>query len=415
MPSEPARAYVWVWLPGTTDPVVAGVLEPVGELFEFTYGRSYLERPDAIPLYLPELPLQPGRQRPPGGLRVAGVIQDAAPDSWGQRILMHRLLGRARREDDPADLGLLTYLLESTSNRTGALDFQASPEEYVMRASGGTLEELLTAAERFDAGESLSPELDQALLGGSSLGGARPKAPLTDGGRQLIAKFSSVDDHYPVVKAEGLAMDLAKRADLTVANTEVVECRGRDVLVVERFDRTATSAERRGMVSALTILELDEMNGRYASYYDFADAIRARFVNAKATLRELFSRVVFNICIGNTDDHARNHAAFWDGNMLELTPAYDLTPIVRSGGEARQALAIGRDGYQMSQLAGCIPYAETYLLSTTEAKEIIDSQLEVINTEYDEAADAARLTRVERNDLWGSAILNPYALEGLPN
>ncbi|HUY65099.1 MAG TPA: HipA domain-containing protein [Acidimicrobiales bacterium] len=412
MPSEPARAYVWAWLPGATEPVVAGVLEPAGELLEFTYGRGYLERSDAIALYLPELPLQPGRQRPPGGMRVAGVIQDAGPDSWGQRVLMHRLLDRARRQDDPAELGVLTYLLESASNRTGALDFQASPEEYAARESGGTLEELLTAAERFDAGEPLSPELDAALLGGSTLGGARPKATLVDEqGRQLVAKFSSVDDRYPVVKAEGLALELARRVGLTVANTEVVECLGRDVLIAERFDRTAVPGERRMMVSALTILELDEISGRYATYYDLADVIRARFVNAKTTLRELFSRIVFNICIGNTDDHARNHSALWDGKLLELTPAYDLTPIVRTGGEARQAMAIGRDGYQMSQLAGCVPHAETYLLSPAEAKEIIDGQLEVIRTQCREAADAARLTKVERDNLWGSAILNRYALD----
>ncbi|HEY1827639.1 MAG TPA: type II toxin-antitoxin system HipA family toxin [Acidimicrobiales bacterium] len=414
MPSEPARAYVWTWLPGATDPVVAGVLERAGDLFEFAYGRSYLDRSDAIPLYLPELPLAPGRQRPMRGLQVAGVIQDAAPDSWGQRVLMHRLLGRARREDDPMDLGLLTYLLESTSNRTGALDFQASPEEYVARPSGGTLEEMLTAAERLDAGEPLSPELDAALLGGSSLGGARPKTALTDRGRQLIAKFSSVDDRYPVVKAEGLAMELARRVGLMVPPGEVRECLGRDVLVVERFDRTETLGERRATVSALTILELDEMYGRFATYYELADVIRARFINAKVTLRELFSRIVFNICVGNTDDHARNHAAFWDGNALELTPAYDLTPIVGSGGETRQAMAIGRDGYQMSQLAGCIPCADTYLLSAAEATEIIDAQLDVINTQFGEAADAARLTTLERANLWGSAILHPFAVEGYP-
>ena len=169
------------------------------------------------------------------------------------------------------------------------------------------------------------------------------------------------------------------------------------------------------MVSALTMLGLDEMNGRYATYVDLADLIRARFVTAKSALRELFSRVVFNICVGNTDDHARNHAAFWDGRMLELTPAYDLTPFVRTGGEARQAMAIGRDGYRMSNLAGCIPHAESYLLSAGEAWEIIDGQLEVIRTQYREAADMARLTKVEREDLWGSAILNPYALEGYPS
>lgn len=78
------------------------------------------------------------------------------------------------------------------------------------------------------------------------------------------------------------------------------------------------------MVSALTMFALDEMMARYASYEDFAELIRHRFSDAATTLREVFSRLLFNVLCGNTDDHARNHAAFWDGRILELTPAYDL-------------------------------------------------------------------------------------------
>jgi serine/threonine-protein kinase HipA len=395
-------------------PVVAGLLEPAGELIDFTYGRSYLDRPDAIPLYLPELPLQLGRQRPRAGLRAAGVISDAGPDSWGRRVVMHRLFGHARSDDDLAELSVLTYLLESASDRTGALDFQESPDVYVPRQTGGTLEEMLTAADRLEAGEPLSPELDAALLGGSSLGGARPKATLDDNGRRLIAKFSSQTDTYPVVKAEGLALELARRVGLVTPDSEVIECLGRDVLIVERFDRTHTPGERRMVVSALTILELDELAGRHATYYDLADVIRERFTEPKQTLRELFSRIVFNICAGNTDDHARNHAAFWDGSTLELTPAYDITPQLRSGGEASQAMAIGRDGYRMSQLVGCVKNADTYLLSSLEAIEIIEHQVEVIKSQFAEAANKVQLSQAQRNLLWGRAFLNPYSLEGFP-
>ena len=177
MNSEPDRAYVWAWLPGAVEPVVAGVLEADGALVVFTYGRSYLERPDAVPLYLPELPLEPGRQRPPGGLRVAGVIQDAGPDSWGQRVLMHRLVGRARRGDDPAELGPLTYLLESASDRTGALDFQTGPDEYVPRDSAGTLEELLTAAGRFEPVSPSRPNWTPPSLAARRWGERVPKRP----------------------------------------------------------------------------------------------------------------------------------------------------------------------------------------------------------------------------------------------
>lgn len=114
-------------------------------------------------------------------------------------------------------------------------------------------------------------------------------------------------------------MELARRAGLEVASVELTEALGKDVLLVERFDRPA-SGGRRALVSALTILGLDEWGGRYASYETLADEIRARFADPRATLRELFSRLTFNILAGNTDDHARNHAVFWDGADLTLTP-----------------------------------------------------------------------------------------------
>ncbi len=243
--AAPTRAYVWVWLPGATEPVVAGVLEASGDIIYFNYGRSYLARPDAVPLYSPELPLQAGRLRPLGGLHVAGCVRDAAPDAWGQRVILHRLLGRVTRDTDPVELSLLTYLLESGSDRIGALDFQPSPDTYVPRSARGTLEEMVQAAARLEAGGPFSPELDAALLRGSSIGGARPKVLLDDGDRKLIAKFSSRTDLYPVVKAESAAMALARRIGLDVAPPELIECLGHDVLLVERFDRTSTPRERR--------------------------------------------------------------------------------------------------------------------------------------------------------------------------
>lgn len=166
------------------------------------------------------------------------------------------------------------------------------------------------------------------------------------------------------------------------------------------------------VVSALTILELPEHAARHATYPDLADTIRRRFTLPTETLRELFSRIVFNICIGNTDDHARNHAAFWDGAELSLTPAYDVCPYPRVGGEASQAMRIDRDGNSLSQLALCVEAAPIYGLSDGEAREVIDAQLDMITSEWDDAAERARLTQTERNALWGRAILNPFALEG---
>jgi len=227
-------------------------------------------------------------------------------------------------------------------------------------------------------------------------------------GRHLIAKLSSTTDPYPVVKAEAVGMELARRVGLDVPATHVLTSLGRDVLLVDRFDRTTITGERRLLVSGLTMLGLDELMARYASYWELAYVIRSRFTDPDATLRELFGRIVFNICIGNTDDHARNHAAFWDGRMLTLAPAYDLCPQVRSGEEAAQAMAISRDGARASRLRVALDAAAEYHLNRSEAVDVIEAQVTVINEQWDDAADAARLTELERTQLWGTQILNPF-------
>lgn len=415
MTSEaPTKAYVWTWLPGATEPVPAGVLEahddPRPAIVTFAYARSYLARGGPA-LYLPELPLRSGRQTPPAGLEVAGVIRDGGPDAWGQRVVMRRLVERDVRGDDPGEVSLLTYLLESGSDRAGSLDFQASPTTYVSRSGHGTLEELQETSDRIASGDPLPGRLADVLDAGSSVGGARPKATLLDEDRHLIAKFSTANDPYPVVKAEALAMHLAEMAGLDVAPCELTHLAGRDVLLVERFDREA-GGRRRGFVSALTILELHEMVARYATYHDLADQIRARFTRRRATLRELFARIAFSMLVGNTDDHARNHAAFWDGDRLTLTPAYDLCPQLRSGGEAAQAMAYGPAGQRLAQLSRLVAACETYELDSGEARDIIDHQLDTIVTRWSDAADRSRLTEVESAQLWGRQICNPFTTDG---
>jgi serine/threonine-protein kinase HipA len=410
MTSEPTQAFVWVWPPGATTPVVAGRLDADGTVITFTYGRSYLARQAAMALYLPELPLRSGPIPPLVG-DIAGCIRDAAPDAWGQRVILNRHTGHD--DADTTDLSTLTYLLESGSDRIGALDFQASATDYVPRSMDhATLAELAASADRVENGVALTPELDQALLHGSSVGGARPKALLQNGDRHVIAKFSSTTDTFPLVKGEFIAMELARRAGVNVARVALTSALGKDVLLVDRFDRPAAGG-RRVMVSALTILKLEEMYARYASYADLADQVRARFTDPTATLHELFGRITFNILTGNSDDHARNHSAFWDGSTLTLTPAYDICPQARAGGETAQVMAIGRDGYRMSQVVGCVAHASTYHLTDAAAREIIGHQVNVIETQWSEVCDLANLTDVDRSGFWHRQFLNPYATDGL--
>lgn len=411
-------AYVWVWLPDQSAPVVAGVLRSAGETLAgepvvlFRYAGSYLSRSDKISLWTKELPLEDRvfdpRRPTPGrdALALASCLRDGAPDAWGRRVIDLRLA------EDLAQGGELTYLLNSGTNRIGALDFQASPHQYVPRDDTATLDQLMELAERVEAGEPIPPALLAAAQHETSVGGARPKALLTDGTRQLIAKFSSVADHRPVVKSEALAMLLAGHAGIDVPAVELRRVNGKDVLLVERFDRVTAddgTVRRRGMISMLTILGLHAAGSWGASYADIAHEIRTGpWANVPEALREMFRRLVFNILVGNNDDHLRNHAAFWDGTTLRLTPAYDVAPQVRSTNTSSQAIAITRDGQRASQLRLAKLVAPEFHLRATQANEIVEEVRSAIKTYWDDCADLAQLTTQERSALYGRQFLNPY-------
>ena len=418
MTSKPEKeAFVWIWLPGETEPVVAGRLEADNGNILFNYGKSYLNRigdtNPAIAIYEPELPLKAGGLPLPKGLVMPGCIRDAAPDAWGRRVIINKMLGLKGAGTDTAVLDELTYLLESGSDRIGALDFQRSPTEYVPRTADNVgMEALMASAERVEKGLPLTPELDQALFHGSSIGGARPKALIQDQGQKYVAKFSSSTDLYSVVKAEFIAMRLARLAGLNAAPVKLVKAANKDVLLIERFDRVPKGDKwaRKAMVSALTLFQLDDMMARYASYETLSEIIRHRFTDPKHTLKELFSRLVFNILCGNTDDHARNHAAFWDGKSLTLTPAYDICPQGRAGNEASQAMLISGNK-NLSQLKTCLETAHNFLLSAEEARDIFGSQISVIEQNWDAVCEDAELTRVDKRLLWRRQFLNPYSVE----
>ncbi len=406
MTSNVTEAFVWIWLPGTSVPVVAGRIEKHGRLHHFTYGRSYRERDDAIALSPFELPLQPGSFEPIGMNTIHSCLRDAAPDAWGRRVVGYKYPDLAADE--------LDYLLLSGSDRIGALDFQASATEYVPRESDHpTLDDLLQAAELLEANRPLPPELDHALLQGTSVGGARPKALIDHDGKYFIAKFGSSTDVYPVVKAEYIAMRLAVLAGLTVTPVSLVSSLGKDVLMIERFDRvyTATGKVRRLMLSGLSLLELNEMEARYASYSDLADRVRQRFTEPQATLAELYKRLVFNVLVGNTDDHARNHSAFWDGRQPSLTPAYDICPQLRTGQEATQAMDIGGIAGNASTLTNALSVCGKFQLRESDARAMIEQLIAAVEDNWVRVCEEAGLAKIERDRLWGRALLNPCCLQ----
>ena len=402
-------------MPEATSPVVAGKLTQLGKSLVFNYGQSYLARENAIPIFDPELPLKPGFLPLLPGMNMPSCIRDASPDAWGRRVMINSKFGKQGKVTDASQIDELTYLLESGSDRIGALDFQLSPTHYESRTSmSAPLEELLDAAMRVEKGMPLSPHLKEVLNHGTSIGGARPKALIDDHEVKYIAKFSSSNDLFSIVKAEFITMRLAQHSGLNVATVSLAESSSRDVLLIKRFDRVHSKNgwQRKAMVSALTLLELDEMMARYASYENLAEIIRFRFTHASATLRELFSRITFNILTGNTDDHARNHAAFWDGKMLTLTPAYCICPQSRIGNEASQGMLIAGNN-RMSKISVCLDAANAYLLSEKEAVAIIEHQIIVIGTMWSSVCDQAKLRKIDQRLMFGRQFLNPFAFDDL--
>lgn len=405
-----SRVYVWTWLPGATSPIPMGVLERRGGSVDlsFRYGDQYRERPGAVPLY--NLPFDgPTWHGASHNLKMPSAIRDASPDAWGRRVILNRL---DPASEDTDTLEETVYLLQSGSNRLGAIDFQTSIREYVPRVETATLDDLLDAAELVQRGMPLPEYLERALLNGTAIGGARPKALLADHGRQFIAKFSTSTDTYDVVGAEAASIYIASTLGIPVTGAQVVRSMGRKVLLLERFDR-GEDGSRRSVVSGLTILDLPEQWISTGSYPELLDKLLQQSVSAQGLGESIFRRAAFNIAIGNTDDHLRNHAAFWDGTNLELTPAYDLSPVLRSGETASQALALNRSGDRTSSLETLVKAAPDYRLDRVRARGIAEEVTDAISTQWDDAAEFAELTESERKLMWGRMFLNPGSVRGV--
>lgn len=395
-----SEAFIWIWLPDATDPVVCGKVQMVNQELHFVYGRSYLERIDAIALDPRDIPLTEGVFQPRSG-EMHRVIRDAAPDAWGRRVLLYRLNSGALTE--------LDYLLMAGPDRIGSLDVLDTPDGHRTRATATvSLDQLDSASDYIDRGQPLPEALNDALIHGSSVGGARPKALLADDKKKWIAKFSSSTDQYPVIRSELAAMWLAGQCKIRVPAVRLVASSGRGVLLIERFDRIYSEAgwQRRFMISGLTALQLHETEARLASYLDLAGFIRRYGQDAADDTRELYRRMVYNILIGNNDDHARNHAFFWDGKYYQMTPAYDVCPMLRSGLTASQAMIVGKQG-RLSTLKNALSEAGQFGLTVEEAKSIQAELVDSIETRWNDAADLAKLSNFESDLLRRGTVLSP--------
>jgi len=303
----------------------------------FSHGAGYLAHPAAYRLD-PLLVLSAGQQQTPAERPMFGAFSDCAPDRWGRRLIQRTEVHRVRREGGAErSFGESEYLLGVRDDlRQGALRFR-DPARGVYVADEDTgvphlldLPQLLNAADRLERDEASETELRTLLRGGSSLGGARPKAHvLGEAGRLSIAKFpSAASDDWDVMRWEAVALGLARASGIAVPDWSLHEIDGRAVLIIDRFDRA--SGLRIGYVSAMTMLEARD--GDQGSYLDIVDVVETHSPHAGADLLQLWRRIAFSILISNTDDHLRNHGFLRTSSAgWALSPAFDLNPDPRAG------------------------------------------------------------------------------------
>ncbi|WP_411880530.1 type II toxin-antitoxin system HipA family toxin [Polaromonas sp. YR568] len=351
----PATIAVYAHWAGLAQPLRLGLLHArrgAGrEVFEFEFDAAALAHPATRNLHLdPRLGLFEGRQHPPQGHDNFGVFADASPDRWG-RLLMRRRLERAQRAGQVAQAARLhesDYLLGvHDAYRSGALRLRLNDEGDFLDNQGGTaappfvqlreLEAASLALERDEDNTSAAGGewLRMLIAPGGSLGGARPKASVADPQEQLwIAKFPSVRDEHDVGAWELVVQTLARGCGLAVPQSLARKFASpHHTFLVRRFDRTPQG--RLHFASAMTLTgRLDGDDGSAgASYLEIAQVLIEHGAQTDADLRELWSRIVFNMLVSNTDDHLRNHGFLLvPGKGWRLSEAYDMNPVPGSHG-----------------------------------------------------------------------------------
>lgn len=333
----------------------------------------------------------PGMQYTKPGRDIFGCFSDALPDRWGRTLLKRREQLLARDEGRaPRRISSFDFLLGIDDfSRMGGLRFKESADGDYINASPvlrippiADVRELARASQEFERSEEndLLPErrwLVQLLHPGTSLGGARPKASVVDeDGALHVAKFPSRKDDYDVGLWEHFAHLLAREAGIDAAATRVLHPDARyHTLLSRRFDRTPIG-RRIHFASAMTLLGLTDGDNAQTGngYIDIVDFILQGCTNVEQNLQELYRRVAFNICIGNSDDHFRNHGFLLTPKGWTLSPAYDLNPTLNR----YQSLLISSSSNE-ADLASLLRAHNEYMISEAAARTIIDEVLSAMS------------------------------------
>lgn len=355
-PKQQARKGIQVcahWK-GLEKPVLMGNLYATSsrgrEIFSFEYASTWLKS-SHVQILDPDLRLFSGPQYARDNHNNFGLFLDSSPDRWGRVLMQRREAQQAKAEERKVrTLFESDYLLGVyDGHRMGALRFRLSDDEPFwddqedMAAPPWTkLRDLEYASLQLEQDNAESNKnymkwLRMLIAPGGSLGGARPKASVLDeNGHPWIAKFPSRRDEINVGKWEYLVYQLAQRANIEIACSELRNFSGEhDTFLTKRFDRTE-SGERLHFASAMTLLGKKDGDGgdTGVSYLDLVDFIVRNGAQVNKDLEQLWRRIVFYVCVSNTDDHLRNHGFMLTDKGWVLSPAYDINPVATGGGLA---------------------------------------------------------------------------------
>ena len=354
------------------------------EVFSFSYAKDWIGSEFAQSID-PDLQLYEGRQflgdTDKGNF---GIFTDSSPDRWGRVLMRRREAALARRENREANTLFETdYLLGVYDpHRMGGLRFKLSEEapflnnNHELAAPPWTfirqLEEISLRLERDDVVDD--PEyiqwLNMLIAPGSSLGGARPKAGVVDSdGTLWIAKFPSGNDEFDMGAWEWVSHQMARDCGIEMAEAQAQRFSTQHhTYLTKRFDRTVGNA-RIHFASAMTLLGLSDGVDYTAgiSYLDLVEFITTHGGDVNNDLRQLWRRIVFSMCVCNTDDHLRNHGFILTNRGWILSPAYDINP-VETGTGLKLNVSEDDNAIDLDLAMEVAPY---FRLSEKESRDII--------------------------------------------